>query len=184
MVYALKSYSNNQQYRRESSSAIDSLIRKISGEATSRYVVNDFNSKKSFLDKSVQKLAVNSIIEGNFPKENVVKQMAIKRVNKMLCIALGLLITVVIASYYLAISYEMKLNNLSKETVVLNNENSELQIKLDKLRSFNNVDQTLQKNNILQKAGEVVVTPEVVINSEKPVSRFKKKKLFEYAIGF
>jgi cell division protein FtsL len=140
--------------------------------------------KKSFLDKSVQNLATNSIIEGYFPKENVVRQMAIKRVNKMLCVIISMLITVVIVSYYFVISCEMKLNDLSRQTVVLNNENSDLQNKLDSLKSFNNVDKTLQQNNMLQRAGQVIETDEVTVDSEFAPTKSSSKKVFNYALGF
>ena len=136
------------------------------------------------MDKSVQKLAVNSIIEGYFPKENVVRQMAIKRVNKMLCIMISLLISVVIISYYFVISCEIKLNDLSRQTIILNNENSDLQNKLDSLKSFNNVDKTLQQNNMLQKAGQVIEAPEITIDNEENIKKSNKKKLFNYTIGF
>ena len=64
MVYALKSYNNNQQYKRsESKSALELLIKKFSSESVAPYKVYP-NEKKSFMDKSVQKLAVNSIVEG------------------------------------------------------------------------------------------------------------------------
>ena len=123
MVYALKSYNNNQPYRiTEENGVLETLIKRISGETISQYP----NRKKTFLDRSVQNLAVNSIIEGNFPKENVVRQMAIKRVNKMLCIILSVLIAVVVISYYFVITNEMKLNEISRQTIVLNNENAEL----------------------------------------------------------
>ena len=83
MVYALKSYNNNQPYRREEDrNVLNILMQRFISESTNSYT----NSRKTFLDKSVQNLAVNSIIEGYFPKENVVTQMSIKRVNKMLCI--------------------------------------------------------------------------------------------------
>lgn len=181
MVYALKSYNNNQPYRRENNkSALEALIKKMSGETVSQYK----NRKKSFLDRSVQKLAVNSIIEGNFPKENVVRQMAIKRVNKMLCIILSLLITVVIVSYYFVITSEMKLNEISRQTIVLNNENSELQNRLDSLKSFDNVDKTLQRNNMLQRSGQVIETPAIEIDSNDAGMKTSKKKIFKYAIGF
>jgi hypothetical protein len=100
------------------------IIQRFSAEPTREYTTYP-NTKKSFMDKSVQKLAVNSIIEGYFPKENVVKQMAIKRVNKMLCIMISLLITIVVVSYYFVLTYEMKLNDLSRQTVILNNENTD-----------------------------------------------------------
>lgn len=178
MVYALKSYNNNQPYRREEErNVFNLLIQRFSKEATYQY------DKKSFVDRSVQNLANNSIIEGYFPKENVVRQMAIKRFNKMLCVILGLLIGLVIVSYYFVITCEVKLNDLSRQTVVLNNENSELQNKLDSLKSFNNVDKTLEKNNMLQRAGQVIETQEITVDpslAPKPA----KKRVFNYAIGF
>jgi len=181
LVYAFKSYNNKQTYKREENNGVlDELIKKISGEPASKYP----KRKKTFLDKSVQNLAINSIIEGNFPKENVVKQMAIKRVNKMLCIILSLLIAVVIVSYYFVITSEMKLNEISRQTIVLNNENSELQNQLDSLKSFDNVDKTLQKNNMLQRAGQVIEAQAVEVEPEEKGIKTSKKKLFKYAIGF
>ncbi len=164
-------------------SGLDSFIKKFSGEYKKEYQVQE-KTKKSFIDKSVQNLAVNSIIEGYFPKENLVKDMAIKRVNKMLCVVLSLLIGIVIVSYYFVISCEMKLNDLSRQTVILNNENEELQNKLDALKSFNNVDKTLQENNMLQRAGQVIETPEITVDKTAATQHAAKKKIFNYAIGF
>ena len=116
MVSALKINNHNNK------SGLELFIEKFSREAKKEsYQIEE----ESFIDKSVQKLAVNSIIEGYFPKENLVKDMAIKRVNKMLCVILSLLIGVVVVSYYFVISSEMKLNDLSRQTVILNNENEE-----------------------------------------------------------
>ena len=183
MVYALKSY-NNQQYRRvEDRNVLDLLIKKFSNEATSPYTTYP-NQRKTFLDKSVQNLAVNSIIEGYFPKENVVRQMAIKRVNKMLCIIITTLIAVVIVSYYFVLTCEMQLNDLSRQTVILNNENTDLQNQLDRLKSFHNVDKTFQKNNMLKRAGQVIETPAITVDSTENVSKKSKKHMFNYAIGF
>ena len=140
--------------------------------------------EKSFIDKSIQKLAVNSIIEGYFPKENFVRDMAIKRVNKTLCVILSLLIGIVVVSYYFVISCEMKLNDLSRQTVILNNDNEELQNKLDSLKSFNNVDKTLQQNNMLQRAGQVIETQEVTVDPSLASKQTSSKKIFNYAIGF
>lgn len=151
-----------------------------------RFTTNSMYSyeRKTFLDKSVQKLAVNSIIEGNFPKENVVRQMAIKRINKMLCILISTLIAVVVVSYYFVLSCEMKLNDLSRQTVILNNENSDLQNQLDRLKSFNNVDKTFQQNNMLKRAKQVIETPEVTVDVSESVPKSTKKRVFNYAIGF
>lgn len=179
MVYAYKSYNNEPYRREEDKSVLNLLIKRFSREPAMSYP-----QKKSFVDRSVQNLANNSIIEGYFPKENVVRQMAIKRVNKMLCIILSLLIAVVVVSYYFVISCEMKLNDLSRQTVVLNNENADLQNKLDSLKSFNNVDKTLQQNNMLQRAGQVIETQEVTVDPSETSSKTIKRRLFDSAIGF
>lgn len=180
MVYALKSYNNNQPYRREEENrnVLNLLMKRFTTHSMYSY------ERKTFLDKSVQKLAVNSIIEGNFPKENVVRQMAIKRINKMLCILISALIAVVVVSYYFVLSCEMKLNDLSRQTVILNNENSDLQNQLDRLKSFNNVDKTFQQNNMLKRAKQVIETPEVTVEIPESTSKSTKKRVFNYAIGF
>ena len=184
MVYALKSYNNNQPYRRaEDKNVLDVLIKKFSKEATNQYSVYP-NEKKSFVDKSVQKLAVNSIIEGYFPKENVVRQMAIKRVNKLLCVIISMLIAVVVVSYYFVITCEIKLDDLRRQTVILNNENTDLQNKLDTLKSFSNVDKTFQQNKMLKRAGQVIEIPEVTVDSSEVVSKKTKRRIFNHAIGF
>ena len=176
MVSALRINNKNEN------NIIDKYIKKFAGDTKKEYMASP--RKQSFVDESVQKFAVNSIIEGYFPKENLVKDMAIKRINKTLCIILSLLISVVVISYYFVISCEMKLNDLSRQTIILNNENEELQNKLDSLKSFNNVDKTMQQNNILQRAGQVIETPEVTVDTAQISKRPIKKKIFQYAIGF
>ena len=102
----------------------------------------------------------------------------------MLCIMISALIAVVVVSYYFVITCEMKLNDLSRQTVILNNENTDLQNQLDRMKSFNNVDKTFQKNNMLKRAGQVIETPEIVIDTAETVHKTTKKKVFNYAIGF
>ena len=178
MVSALKINNHN---RKSGLAGLELFIEKFSKEAKEEsYQLEE----ESFIDKSVQKLAVNSIIEGYFPKENFVRDMAIKRVNKTLCVILSLLIGVVVVSYYFVISCEMKLNDLSRQTVILNNDNEELQNKLDSLKSFNNVDKTLQQNNMLQRAGQVIETQEVTVDPSLASKQTSSKKIFNYAIGF
>jgi hypothetical protein len=168
----------------DNKSKLDSLIKRFVSEPKPKYVYEENIARKSFVDKSVQKLVDNSIIEGYFPKENLVKDMAIKRVNKSLCIILSILVAVVVISYYFVISCEIKLNDLSRQTVILNNENEELQNKLDSLKSFNNVDKTLQQNNLLQRPGQVIETPEIQATSENYGKNTSRKKVFNHAIGF
>ena len=78
----------------------------------------------------------------------------------------------------------MQLNNLSRQTVILNNENADLQNQLDRLKSFNNVDKTFQKNNMLKRAGQVIETQAVTVDSMENVPKQTKKRIFNYAIGF
>jgi uncharacterized protein YpmB len=111
--------------------------------------------------------------------------MAIKRVNKMLSIAIGMLIAVVIVSYYFVITSEKKLNDLGRQTVILNNENADLQNKLDSLKSFHNVDKTFQKNNMLKRAGQVIETQAIAHETtDNHATKQTKKRVFKYAIGF
>lgn len=123
------------------------------------------------------------IIEGFFPKENTEKEMAIRKINTSLCIILGAVILLTSISYYFATANEMRLNDLSRQTTVLNDENAELQNKLDKLKSFNNVDMTMQKNNLLQKA-ERVIEVSAVRSSALNDKKIDAQKPFTWAIGY
>ena len=102
------------------------------------------------------------IIEGYFYKENLIKEMAIRKVNVSLCILLIFFVIGAFISYYFAMSNEITLNTLSRQVTTLNDENSELQNHLDRLKSFNNVDNTMAQQNMLQKAATVMEVPAVV----------------------
>lgn len=125
----------------------------------------------------------NFVIEGYFPKENTKKEMAIRQINTTLTALLGAALCIMVVGYYFATANEMTLNNLNRQTVILNDENSDLQNKLDKLKSFNNVDITMQKNNMLQKAQQVMEVPAVSSNviSHKKIDA---QKPFIWAIGY
>lgn len=123
------------------------------------------------------------IIEGYFPKENLVRAMAIRKVNKTLCGLLLMLIFVSIISYYFVVSSEIKLNEHSRQTIMLNDENANLQNQLDRMKSFSNVDLTMQKNNLLHKPEHVIEAPEVVTNKSKAV-QFESERPFSWSIGY
>ena len=141
------------------------------------------NLKRAYVNNPLVEPDFSRVIEGYFPKENFVKDMAIKKVNKTLCILLAISIIVSFASYYFVLTTETKLNELSKQTVMLNDENTELQNNLDKLKSFKNVDATMQKNKMLQKADKVIETPEVSINVN-PTNKTKTNKEFKWSVGY
>lgn len=141
------------------------------------------NLKRAYVNNPLVKPDFNRVIEGYFPKENFVRDMAIKKINKTLCILLSITILVSFASYYFVLTTELKLNELSKQTVLLNDENTELQNKLDKLKSFKNVDATMQKNKMLQKADMVIETPEISINVNQNNTP-KNNRVFKWSVGY
>lgn len=142
-----------------------------------KYGRQEYNSKK------YNSHGYSSIIEGYFPKENSKKEMAIRKINTTLTILLGVFLFLTAISYYFATANEMVLNDLSRQTVVLNDENADLQNKVDKLKSFNNVDITMQKNNMLKKAQTVIEIPAVSSTVVKD-KKFDTQKPFSWAIGY
>ena len=106
--------------------------------------------------------------------------MAIKRVNKTLCVILSLLIGVVIVSYYFVISCEMKLNDLSRQTVILNNENEELERASfrGKVNNVNYID-CLNASELLYGEGHGSAFGVLSINPTKRVF-----KLVEYVMNW
>lgn len=140
---------------------------------------NEFNELETYEFELPQE----TVIEVNFEQEDLEKSMAIRKLNSTLCILLGLLIFVTTVSYYFATANEMALNNLTKETTVFNDENTELENQLDKLKSFNNVDKSMQKNNLLSKAKQVIEVKEV--NSANVANKkADNQKVFNWSIGY
>ena len=123
------------------------------------------------------------VIEGYFHPENSVKYMAIRKINITLCVLLGIFVAVAFVSYYFAMNSELTLNTLSRQITTLNDENSELQNNLDRLKSFNNVDTKIMQQNLLQKAEmvlEVNAVKSVVNIQNTPV----KSARFNWIIGY
>lgn len=93
-------------------------------------------------------------------------------------------IAVTFVSYYVAMNYEAKLNNLDNEIVRLNTENQDLQAELDRLKSFNNVDNKIEEYNLLQKADKVIEV--TALNAKNTVVTPTKtaSSSFNWAIGY
>lgn len=125
------------------------------------------------------------VIEGPFyyNKDNLVKEMAIRRINKTLCGLLTMLICTTFVSYYFAMTNEVSLNKLRRQITTLNEENAELQNKLDRLKSFNNVDTKMEQYNLLQKAAKVIEVPAVA--AAAPIEKsMDTTAAFSWAIGY
>ncbi len=114
--------------------------------------------KKDFVQNPI---AQAPVIEGYFYKESLLKEAAIRKINMTLCSILGFFVVAAFVSYYFEMSNEITLNTLSRQVTALNDENAELQNNLDKLKSFNNVDNKMAQQNILQKAAKVIEVPAV-----------------------
>lgn len=123
------------------------------------------------------------VIEGYFKRDNLVKEMAIRKINKTLCGLLGLLITTAVVGYYFSMNSEMTLNTLSRQITTLNDENAELQNELDRLKSFNNVDTSMLRYNLLQKANKVIEVQAVTV-VEPAEKRTTKAVPFSRAVGY
>lgn len=125
----------------------------------------------------------NQVIEGYFQKEISQKAMAIRKVNKTLCGLLGIAVLFAFVSYYFAMSNELFLNKLSRQITTLNDENAELQNHLDRLKSFNNVDNKMMQYSMLSKAAKVIEVQ--AVNSAAPVvSQPTKTASFNWAVGY
>ncbi len=125
----------------------------------------------------------NPIIYGYFPHKTY-NEMAITRINRTLCGVLGMVIMVSLVSYYFVTSSEMTLNSLGRETTKLNNENVELQNRLDNLHSYNNVDQIVRSRNLLNTAKQVIEVP-AAVSVEKPVvASNDENNSYKWSIGY
>lgn len=125
----------------------------------------------------------SQVIEGPFQSNISQKALAIRKVNKTLCGLLGILIAMAFVSYYFAMSDELALNKLGRQITTLNDENSELQNNLDRLKSFNNVDDKMIQNNVLTKAAKVIEVQ--AVNPSTPImASADKAASFDWAIGY
>jgi len=135
--------------------------------------------QQSYTENPIQ----TQVIEGYFQKEISLKAMIIRKVNKTLCGLLGIAIVITFVSYYFAMSEELSLNKLSRQITTLNDENAELQNSLDRLKSFNNVDDKMIQNSMLTKAEKVIEVQ--AINSVTPVTTAAPKTAsFDWTIGY
>ena len=154
---------------------------------SSRVRLNDYelnNDQNSNVSNPIKETAV---IEAEFYKEKplTVREMITRKINKTLCFCLGVSIMVTFISYYISMNYEAKLNALDNEIVRINSENQDLQSELDRLKSFNNVDNKIGEFNLLQKAEKVIeVTALNVIKKEIIPAEKTAGNIFNQTIGY
>lgn len=146
-----------------------------------RHLYNQYNYNNS-------QNPINPVIDGYFPTHKTYKEMAIARVNKTLCAILIFFILLSAVSYYFVTASEITLNKYRKQVLSLNDENVELQNKLDYLKSYYNVDKAMQKQHLLQKAKNVIEVKDSpatapIKNSASKVAQASQKP-FQWSIGF
>lgn len=131
---------------------------------------------------------MSPVINGYFPTHKTYKEMAIARVNRTLCVILTAFILLSAVSYYFVTASEITLNKYRKQALALNDENVDLQNKLDYLKSYYNVDKAMQKQHLLQKAKTVIEVKDTpatapVVNSAA-VKTAEADKSVRWSVGF
>ena len=106
----------------------------------------------------------NPVIYGRFPKYSY-KKSVLERVNKVLFAFLFVLVGLSVLSYYFVEDGVNSMNKMGREIVALNNENIELQSKIDNLHSFNKVDEIIQGKTSLNTAKSIIEVPAVSVST-------------------
>lgn len=78
------------------------------------------------------------LIQGDFLPDG--RERALRALTRIGVILLGLSITVSMIIYGIKVHYEDSINRLARDTRELNEQNKELQVKLNHIRSFKNVE--------------------------------------------
>lgn len=145
----------------------------------------ELNKEKNHINREYWKYKTSPIIKGYFPQYKTYEEMAISKVNKSLCIILGVFVIFSLISYYFVTSNEMTLNKIRKETIALNDENTDLQNKLDNLKSYYNVDKTMKSKNLLHKAKDVIEVQELHTDETNlAVDLVNEKQSFKWSLGY
>ncbi|MCR5262136.1 MAG: hypothetical protein K6C94_09930 [Candidatus Gastranaerophilales bacterium] len=121
--------------------------------------------------------------EDEFAK-HIKPKHTLSTLNKTLCRLLMAIIVIMTISYYITTLMQESLTKLSGETMKLNNENIELQNKLDNLMSYHNVEELVGRSGKLNPARHVID-----INADKPVNTKKNVKkynpnYYRWSLGF
>lgn len=147
------------------------------------------NQYRNYGNQYANKSAMSPVINGYFPTHKTYKEMAIARVNRTLCALLTVFILVSAVSYYFVTASEITLNKYRKQALALNDENVDLQNKLDYLKSYYNVDKAMQKQHLLQKAKTVIEVKDTpatapVVNVAAAKDAETSKKSYQWSVGF
>ena len=135
--------------------------------------------------RKTQNCKSNKIKEHKLPQEEYTRPHTLSKLNKSLCWTLVAIMVVMFLSYYITTLMQVHLTKLSSETMKLNNENIELQNKLDNLMSYNNVEELIRQTGKLDAARQVIEIDAVKTNFDK--KKVKKKGMqnyYRWSLGF
>ena len=123
------------------------------------------------------------------PKEyaHIKYSQSLSRVHTSLCFILAAIMIVMIVSYYITTLLQLELSKLTTETSRLNTENVELQNSLDKLMSYNNVEELVRNSGILDATRQSMEmdTKKRIIISKKPTKKNNNEKnYYRWSLGF
>ncbi len=147
-----------------------------------KYIDASYLYGASVKAKPVTKPAVSPVIYGRFPKHPQALS-ATEKINRVLSSVLLCFVVLALVSYYFVSDCERTMNKLGREIVALNNENIELQNKLDNLNSFNRVDSIIQGDTRLDTAKKVIEIP-AVNNTVVPSDIMTVPVNYKWNIGY
>lgn len=125
-----------------------------------RSSIKYINAMNMSVKKQTEDSTLSPVVYGRFPKRITVSRSGtVDKTNKILSMMLLFLVLLSLVSYYFVSDSEKTMNGLGKEIIALNNENIELQNKLDNLHSFNKVDAVIQGKTSLDTAKKVIEIP-------------------------
>ena len=123
----------------------------------------------------------NPVVYGRFPKYSN-KTSVFERINKVLFSFVMVLVGLSVLSYYFVADGTNSMNKLGREIVALNNENIELQSRIDNLHSFNKVDEIIQGKTSLNTAKKIIEVPAVSVTTLPKVETAPVK--YAWSIGY
>ncbi|MBQ2644109.1 hypothetical protein IJG14_00875 [bacterium] len=116
---------------------------------------------------------------------NIKPKHTLSAINKALCRLVLFMMIIMFISYYFTTVMEVKLTKLSSETMKLNNENIELQNKLDNLMSYHNVEELVRKTGKLNTARQVIeIDTTTKIQPKKTNKKNIIKNYYRWSLGF
>jgi hypothetical protein len=95
-----------------------------------------------------------TVIVGNFRSNLQARRWM--RTERLLVVLLGIVLFATLIVYGWSVQVETSVNSLAQETRQLNEENTDLQVQLNRVQSFKNLEDILQNHPYLERPQEIV----------------------------